>query len=74
LQLIENKKLRDENILFLKAGKPWIVSKVTRTKKSANITYGNGFGGGKTSFSFNVSTNEDFFPYPEVNGNGGKNR
>ena len=68
LQLVENKKLTDENILFLKGGKPWIVSKVIHTKKSMNIPAEMVLVPG-TTFSFNVSTNEDFFPYPEVSGN-----
>ena len=28
LQLLENKRLKDENVLFLKGGKPWIISEV----------------------------------------------
>ena len=36
LQLIENKRLKDENILFLKGGKPWIISKVNSTEKASN--------------------------------------
>jgi iron(II)-dependent oxidoreductase len=68
LQLIENKMLKDENILILKGGKPWIVSKINRTKKSSDIPSDMVLVPG-TLFSLNVSTNEDFIPYPEVNGN-----
>lgn len=68
LQLIENKRLKDENILTLKGGKPWIISKVYSTTKSMDLPSDMVLVPG-TLFSFNVSTNEDFFPYPEVNGN-----
>jgi formylglycine-generating enzyme required for sulfatase activity len=68
LQLIENKRLKDENILTLKGGKPWIISKTTPTKKSSDIPSEMVLVPG-TLFSFNVTTSEDFMPYPEVNGN-----
>jgi formylglycine-generating enzyme required for sulfatase activity len=68
LQLIENKKLKDENILSLKGGKPWIINKVNSTKKATNIPPDMTLVPG-TIFSFNVSSNEDFIPYPEVSGN-----
>ena len=68
LQLIENKRLKDENILFLKGGKPWIISKVNSTEKASNIPLDMALVPG-TIFSFNVSCNEDFIPYPDVSGN-----
>lgn len=68
LQLIENKRLKDENVLILKGGKPWIISKVIPTKKSSNIPSEMVLVPGAL-FSFNVTTSEDFMPYPEVNGN-----
>ena len=67
LQLIENKKLKDENILTLKGGKPWIISKVTITKKSLDIPSDMVLVPGAL-FSFNVTANDDFIPYPEVSG------
>jgi formylglycine-generating enzyme required for sulfatase activity len=66
LQLLENNKLKDENILMLKGGMPWIISKVTPTKKSQDIPPDMVLVPG-TLFSFNVTTNEDFFLYPGVN-------
>ena len=66
LQLIENKKLKDENVLTLKGGRPWIISNVIPTKKSASIPPEMVLVPG-TRFSFRVSTNEDFMPYPQVN-------
>jgi iron(II)-dependent oxidoreductase len=68
LQLIENKKLKDENILILKGGKPWIISKITATKKSTELPSEMVLVPGAL-FSFNVNTNDDFIPYPEVNRN-----
>jgi len=65
LQLIENKRLKDENILRLKGGKPWIISKLNRTIKSINILSDMVLVSG-TLFSFNVSATDDFIPYPEV--------
>ncbi len=65
LQLILNKRLKDENVLDLKGGKPWIISKVNRTKKSSDIPGDMVLVPG-VMFSFNVTTNEDFFPYPDV--------
>jgi len=66
LQLIENKKLKDENVLTLKGGRPWIISNVIPTKKPASIPPEMVLVPG-TRFSYSVSTNEDFMPYPQVN-------
>jgi formylglycine-generating enzyme required for sulfatase activity len=68
LQLIENKRLKDENILLLKGGKPWIISKISRTKKSVVVPSDMVVVPGSL-FSFNVSANDDFISYPDVNGN-----
>jgi iron(II)-dependent oxidoreductase len=67
LQLIENKRLKDENVLTLKGGKPWVVSRLISTKRSSNIAAGMVLVPGSL-FSFNVTTGEDFMPYPEING------
>jgi iron(II)-dependent oxidoreductase len=67
LQLIEKKRLKDENVLTLKGGKPWIISVVKPTIKSINIPTDMILVPG-TNFSFNVTANDDFIPYPEVNG------
>jgi formylglycine-generating enzyme required for sulfatase activity len=65
LQLIENKRLKDENIVFLKGGKPWLISKVNETKKSSDVPADMVLVPG-VKFSFNVSANEDFIPNPDV--------
>jgi len=66
LQLIENKRLKDENIFILKGGKPWIISKVKRTKKSTFIPDDMVLIPSSLS-SYNVTNNDDFIPYPDVN-------
>lgn len=66
LQLIENKRLKDENVLHMMAGKPWMISKVKPTVKVTSIADEMVLVPGN-NFSYSVSTNEDFFPYPEVN-------
>jgi len=66
IQLVDNKRLKDENVLTLKGGKPWIISKVTSTKVAVNIPPEMVLVPGAL-FSFNVTTGEDFMPYPDVN-------
>jgi len=68
IQLIENKILKDENILSLKGGRPWIITKINRTNKSSGIPADMVLVPGML-YSFKVSANEDFIPYPEINGN-----
>jgi formylglycine-generating enzyme required for sulfatase activity len=65
LQLIENKRLKDEDIVFLKGRKPWLVSKVNQTKKSSGIPTEMVLVPG-AQFSCYVSANEDFIPNPDV--------
>jgi iron(II)-dependent oxidoreductase len=65
LQLIENKRLKDENVLELKGGKPWIVSKVNHTSLSS-VNPGDMVLVPGAVFSFKVSANDDFITYPEV--------
>jgi iron(II)-dependent oxidoreductase len=67
LQLIENKRLLDENILNIKGGKPWIISKTIPTKRSTVLPADMVLVPG-TIFSYNVTSNEDFMPYPETSG------
>jgi formylglycine-generating enzyme required for sulfatase activity len=66
LQLIGDKRLKDENILFLKGGKPWIISQVVRTERAASILSDMVVVPG-SAFSMNVTSPDDFIPYPEVN-------
>jgi len=65
VQLLNGKILKDENILFLRGGKPWLVSKVEPTATVSGIPTDMVLIPGAT-FSFGVSPNEEFIPYPEV--------
>jgi gamma-glutamyl hercynylcysteine S-oxide synthase len=67
LQLIENKRLRDENILIIKGGKPWNISKVVRTERSGIVPVNMVLVAG-ASLKMNVTTDDEFIPYPEING------
>ncbi|MDP4224366.1 MAG: formylglycine-generating enzyme family protein [Bacteroidota bacterium] len=65
LQLIENKRLKDEEVRVIKGGKPWLVSRVVLTPGATGIAPGMVLIPG-ADFSFNVTTREDFIIYPEV--------
>jgi formylglycine-generating enzyme required for sulfatase activity len=68
VQLIEDKRLKDENVLRLEGGKPWLISRVNRTTtRAVNVPSDMALVPG-TSFSFNVTTSVDFMPYPDVSG------
>lgn len=68
LQLIENKRLKDENVLLLEGGKPWIISRVVPTERSSGITSDMVLVPGSL-LSLNVSASDSFIPYPDINGN-----
>jgi gamma-glutamyl hercynylcysteine S-oxide synthase len=68
IQLLENETLKDENILTFKGGKPWLISKVIPTEMANEIPADMVLVPG-ASFSFNVSGNDEFIAYPEINGN-----
>jgi len=67
VQLIENKLLKDEDVLTLKGGKPWLISRLELTKLALSTPPEMVLVPGRT-FSFNVTTREDFIPYPDVSG------
>lgn len=70
IQLIDGKILKDENVVTLRGGKPWLISKMTRTPKAVSIPADMVLVPG-ASFSCNVSAveYEEFIKYPEVSGN-----
>jgi gamma-glutamyl hercynylcysteine S-oxide synthase len=66
LQYLENDLLKDENIISIKGGKPWLISKVVRSKlalspPSEMVLVP------KTTIAYTLTTSEDFMPYPEIN-------
>ena len=65
LQLIDNKHLKDENILNIRGGKPWLISRVVPTEKVTSAPADMVLIPG-CDFSFKVTTAEDFMPYPDV--------
>lgn len=67
VQLIENKLLKDEDVLTLKGGKPWLISRPELTGLAVSTAPEMVLVPGRT-FSFNVTTREDFILYPEVSG------
>jgi len=65
IQLLENKKLKDETVLELKGGRPWLISKVVPTSRATEIQPDMVLVPGNR-FSFKVTTNEEFITYPEI--------
>ena len=66
VQLIENKRLKDENVLFLRGGKPWIITEMVRTERVASVPTDMVLVPGST-IAINLTAPDDFIPYPEVN-------
>jgi formylglycine-generating enzyme required for sulfatase activity len=66
LQLTENKILKDEKVLFLKGGKPWIISEVIRTERAASVPSEMVVVPG-SALAVYLTPPDDFIPYPEVN-------
>ncbi len=67
IQLMNGNTLVDENVLILKGVKPWLISKVALTPLSRDIPADMVLVPG-ASFSYNVTPNDEFIPYPEVSG------
>jgi gamma-glutamyl hercynylcysteine S-oxide synthase len=64
VQLLGNGKLRDENILFIKGGKPWIISEVVRTERAASIPSEMVLVPG-SAISVSLAASDEFIQYPE---------
>jgi len=67
IQLTDNNKLKDENILHIKGGKPWLISRMTGSALSSEIPSDMVLVPG-TSFSPEVSAGDEFIPYPGLSG------
>jgi gamma-glutamyl hercynylcysteine S-oxide synthase len=65
LQLFENELLKDENVLFLVGGKPWIISEVIHTEGASSVPSDMVLVPG-SSFSFTASASNEFIPYPDI--------
>jgi len=66
LQCMDGDLLKDENVLTVKAGKPWLISKVTRTREAASIP-SDMILVPSAKITYTLTTSEDFIPYPAVN-------
>lgn len=66
IQYLEDDRLRDENIIYLKGGKPWLVSRIERTKGAQHIPSDMVLVPGAT-ITYTLTTGENFIPYPIVN-------
>ncbi len=67
LQLMINKHLKDECVLELKGGKPWVISKIVHTVRAIEIPEDMVLVP-KALLSLDVSPNDDFIPYPDLKG------
>jgi len=68
LQLIDNKKLKDESVLSVIGGKQWIISKVIPTVRSEVLPPEMVFVPGSL-ISLELTGGDDFIPYPVLSGN-----
>ncbi|HVN59473.1 MAG TPA: SUMF1/EgtB/PvdO family nonheme iron enzyme [Bacteroidales bacterium] len=66
IQFLADGRLRDESIVELKGGKPWLISTVERTAAEGTIPDDMVLIP-KTSLSCTFTTNEDFIQYPDIN-------
>jgi gamma-glutamyl hercynylcysteine S-oxide synthase len=64
LQLTDNKNLKDENILMVRGGKPWIINKVVTTQRSEVVPSDMVFVPGSV-ISMDLTPGDNFIPYPE---------
>lgn len=67
LQLTENGKLKDEHVIEARPARPWLVSSIRTTVGATRVPSDMVLVPG-TEFSFDVSTGENFIPYPDVSG------
>lgn len=66
LQLLENTILRDECIIDIPGGRPWLISQVVPTERAVAQPEDMVLIPG-TDFSYHVSADDEFMPYPDVN-------
>ena len=65
IQLTRNDRLADENIVDVKGGKPWLISRITRSAPASEVPADMVLVPGR-NFSFEVTTTESFIPYPAI--------
>jgi formylglycine-generating enzyme required for sulfatase activity len=65
IQLIVNERLADENVINVRGGEPWLISRITRSVPAAEIPADMVLVPGR-NFSFEVSPTDNFIPYPAI--------
>lgn len=68
IQLIENERLKDQNIIFLNGGEPWLISKETKTSKTL-VIHPEMVLVPAARITLNLISSEDLIPYPDIDGN-----
>lgn len=63
IQLLNNERLADENIIKIKGGSPWLISEVKPTLRAVGVPSGMVLVPG-ADISFSVTSREEFIPYP----------
>jgi formylglycine-generating enzyme required for sulfatase activity len=66
VQYLEKNRLKDEDILELKGGMPWLTTRVNRTKPEFSLPNDMVLIP-KNTISCTLTTSEDFIPYPDIN-------
>jgi formylglycine-generating enzyme required for sulfatase activity len=66
LQYTEQNLLKDENIVKIRGGNPWLISKVIRTAPALTIPTDMVLVP-KATITYSLTTREDFIPYPDIN-------
>jgi iron(II)-dependent oxidoreductase len=67
LQLLEDGMLRDEDILYARGGKPWIMNKPSVTEKASIVPETMVLVPG-SELTLNLTPADEFIPYPDLSG------
>lgn len=66
VQYLNGNRLKDETVLELKGGMPWLLSRITRTK-TASSSLPDMILVPKAKITYRLTTGEDFMTYPDIN-------
>jgi formylglycine-generating enzyme required for sulfatase activity len=66
VQYIENNRLRDESVVELIGGEPWLISRLNKTKPAKSVP-SEMVMVPKSEITYSLTTNEDFIIYPGIN-------
>ncbi len=65
LQLIADNRLRDENVVYIKGGSPWLISRMTRTERAASVPTDMLLVPSAT-VKMKLTPQDEFIPYPTL--------